>query len=559
MKQVLIINITRMGDVIQMGALLSRLRHEWPGIAVDLVVDKIFAPAAALLPGLRHVIAHDFHQLVDVTRAMTSDVVQLYREIAEWAKPLLDVQYDRIINLTFNRRSGFLASYVGASDIRGISSGSDGSMTIDNPWMAYFTDLHHHRRFNRFNLVDLYAMGGSGAGPFAPLSVIVSPEARAWANALLSRFTPHASRLASFSWVAVQIGASDNMKAWRPEYFGHTMAQLAKGRLIGYVLIGGPQEADVIEAALRAYRAAGGSAPLCNVAGQTSLAQLAALLSQCALLLTNDTGPMHLAVGVGTPVVDLSVGHVDFHETGPYGPGHWVIQPDLACAPCGFDQVCAHQACKDRVVCEQVAELCVHALGEGRFPALATGIRIYESAVDQDGLGSFTLRAGSEEPMSRWYGAFWRNYWIETFTGSASAGEGPIGTPPDAADAVDRLKQVMPRAQRLVVFAEQLIRLCHQKPLPVTALQEGQHRLQEERRQILTIGAGSPAVGPLLIALLREVVNDDVPGLIAQAQHHARAYRTFKRRLEHVQDRFAPYQNARARKELPALQGARSS
>lgn len=553
-KQVLIINITRMGDVIQMGTLLARLRHECPGVAVDLVVDRKFAPAAALLTGLRHVIVYDFHQLIDVARTMTSDVVRLYLEIAEWARPLLGVKYDRVINLTFNRRSGFLASYVGARDVRGISSGSDGGMTITNPWMAYFTDLHHHRRFNRFNLVDLYAMGGSGVGPFAALSVNVPESDKEWAAGRL-----RANAATVHRWVAVQIGASDSMKAWRPEYFGRTMAHLARQRSIGYLLIGGPQEADVIEAALRSFRAAGGSAPLCNVVGQTSLAQLAALLAQCGLLLTNDTGPMHVAVGVGTPVIDLSVGHVDFCETGPYGPGHWVIQPDLACAPCGFDQVCAHHACKDRVVPEQVSELCAHVLGEGRFPALATGVRIYESAVDRDGLGSFILRAGHEDPASRWYGEFWRTYWYETFTGFPSARAGPTGPSPHHDEVVDELRQLLPVAQRLVAIAERLVRLCRQKPLPVTALQEGQRALQKERRQVFTIGSGSPAIGPLLIALLRETANDDLPGLLAQAQHHAKTYRSLSSRLEQVQQRIVACQTDRPQKELPVLQSAKAA
>ena len=52
-KQVLLINITRMGDLVQMGTLLQRLQHEWPGAAVDLVVDQRFASVASLLPRLR--------------------------------------------------------------------------------------------------------------------------------------------------------------------------------------------------------------------------------------------------------------------------------------------------------------------------------------------------------------------------------------------------------------------------------------------------------------------------------------------------------------------------
>ena len=266
-RQVLLINITRMGDLVQMGALLHRLQVEWPGVAVDLVVDQRFAPVAALLPHLRHVITYDFHLLVDEARVNARDVVTLYREIATWALPLTKVGYDRIINLTFNKRSGFLTSYIGAPEIRGVAAARDGRVVIHNEWMAYLTDMHHYRRFNRFNLVDIYAWGGSGRGRFAPLSVTVPEAAREWARAFLGR---HSS---VDSWMAIQVGASDVMKAWRPEYFGRALAGVSRRSDIGMVFIGSPQEQEAIHEATRVYRAAGGGRVLAHAAGRTDLVQ----------------------------------------------------------------------------------------------------------------------------------------------------------------------------------------------------------------------------------------------------------------------------------------------
>lgn len=357
-RQVLILNITRMGDLVQMGTLLARLQEEWPGAAVDLVVDRQFALVASMLSGLRDIIAFDFHALIDESRACVKDTVALYQEAAAWAKPLRERCYDRIVNLTFNRPSALLADYVGAPDIRGARSAWDGGTVIDNPWMSYFTDIHHFRRINRFNLVDVYAMGGSRTGAFAPLHVSISSEAEEWARRFLSKGDQPVQE-----WIAVQAGASDVMKAWRPQYFGLTLAKLSARWTGGIVVIGSSSEQETIAQVIQVYREAGGRNVVKNAAGQTTLAQLAALLAECRLLLTNDTGPMHLAVGVKTPVIDLSVGHVDFQETGPYGPGHWVLQPELECAPCGFEQVCAHHACKDRIPTDSVAELLWHVLG----------------------------------------------------------------------------------------------------------------------------------------------------------------------------------------------------
>ena len=101
MKQVLILNITRMGDLVQMTPLLSRLANEFPGVAIDLIVDTEFADIAALLPGIRAVRAYDFQALMDDTRACVRDVVTLYRELEAWGRGLATTGYDRVINLTF--------------------------------------------------------------------------------------------------------------------------------------------------------------------------------------------------------------------------------------------------------------------------------------------------------------------------------------------------------------------------------------------------------------------------------------------------------------------------
>ena len=537
-KRVLLINITRMGDLVQMGTLLQRLQHEWPGAAVDLVVDSRFAPIAKLLPHLRHIIDYDFHRLVDESRAQVQDVVALYRGMTEWAAPLLESRYDRVVNLTFNRRSGLLASYVGAKDLRGISAPKDGDVTIHNPWMAYLTDVHNQRRFNHFNLVDIYALGGSGTGPFAPLTLNIPANTAQWAREFLA-----AQGGQELPWMAVQVGASDPMKAWRPELFGQTLAALSRQTQVGYVLIGTEAERKAIDAAQIAFRQAGGCAPLCNAVGRTTLPQLAAVLAQCRLLLTNDTGPMHLAVGVGIPVVDLSVGHVDFRETGPYGPGHWMVQPEMSCAPCGFDEVCLHHACKDRLVPEQIAMLCLHVLTGADFPARTTGIRIYRSRVDEDGLGGTELYAGREDALVRWYGRFWRRFWYEQFTGQPSLVPMDPEPSPDRVEVLALLEHLTPLAAKLVSQAEELVRLTGKRPLPIQSLQASHQNENRARQAIVALSLQSPATASLAVALVRDTHNDDGQGLTDMAQSRLASYRRWQKRLLLVASSFRSFNN----------------
>ncbi|HRS98198.1 MAG TPA: glycosyltransferase family 9 protein, partial [Smithella sp.] len=80
-----------------------------------------------------------------------------------------------------------------------------------------------------------------------------------------------------------------------------------------------------------------------NLGGQTTLPELACLYARAKMLITTDSGPMHLAAAVQTPVVAL-FGPTDPRRTGPYGRGHTVIRTDIPCSPC-FLKKCSTKTC----------------------------------------------------------------------------------------------------------------------------------------------------------------------------------------------------------------------
>jgi hypothetical protein len=348
------------------------------------------------------------------------------------------------------------------------------------------------------------------------------------------------------------------MKAWRPEYFGRTLAQLSRHPDVGFVLVGTAAEAEAIELAKTTYRANGGTAPILDAIGRTTLHQLVGLLSRCQLLLTNDTGPMHLAVGVGTAVIDLSVGHVDHHETGPYGPGHWVIQPDLACSPCGFDQVCAHHACKDRLIPEEVAQLCLHALELAPFPSWSAGVRVYQSGVDADGLGTFILRAGLMDAGTAWYAEFWRRFWYQDFTGRPSQLEPNLERAPDQSRAVAWMEEAAQPLHRLERHARHIAALTRRQPLPVSILQREQALLRQEREQLLPRMMAHSVTGPATVAMIRDIHNDDVVDLTMLADRQVKAYRRWQQRIARTREMLsaAPAQIEKRQRPLPMTQRA---
>jgi hypothetical protein len=131
-----------------------------------------------------------------------------------------------------------------------------------------------------------------------------------------------------------------------------------------------------------------------NLVGKTSLRELAALLKRCSLLVTNDTGPLHMATAVGTTAIELPFGHAAFRETGPYAENHYVIEAELPCIPCGYHVKCTNHRCKEMVTPDCVFELSARILSGERVEAIEDApvwesVRSFRSFFAKDGMLDF--------------------------------------------------------------------------------------------------------------------------------------------------------------------------
>ncbi|EAX46506.1 glycosyl transferase, family 9 [Thermosinus carboxydivorans Nor1] len=123
-------------------------------------------------------------------------------------------------------------------------------------------------------------------------------------------------------------------KNWPPASFAAVAAALGVDCRI--LLTGGPRDKEVT-----AYIAQQAGTACIDAAGSTTLLELAALLARCRVVLTGDTGPLHMAVALGVPTVSI-FGPTDPRKYGPLTPGHVILQGEADCAPC-HKKVCRHQ------------------------------------------------------------------------------------------------------------------------------------------------------------------------------------------------------------------------
>ncbi len=161
-------------------------------------------------------------------------------------------------------------------------------------------------------------------------------------------------RLSPSGWIALGPGATYGpAKRWPLPYWKQVIQKLLDSRPEDLLVLGGREEADYLRPLVEDFKKGAFGKRVHLMAGETSVCGLAALLSKCKLLITNDTGPMHVAAAVGTPTVAL-FGSTSPAWTRPFGLGHEVLYHQTECSPC-FQKTCPiGYICLHRIKVEEV-------------------------------------------------------------------------------------------------------------------------------------------------------------------------------------------------------------
>jgi lipopolysaccharide heptosyltransferase II len=166
-------------------------------------------------------------------------------------------------------------------------------------------------------------------------------------------------------WFAVHVGASAPSRRWPPDYFAKAADLMSRRLQVPIVFTGTAGDQELIRAVQAQMRR-----PSYSAAGRLNVGQMAGALAAARLLISNNTGPVHLAAGVGTPVVDLYALTNPQHT--PWQVPSRVLSHDVACRNC-FRSVCpeGHHRCLRGVTPEQVVSAVEDLLAETRGRAVA--------------------------------------------------------------------------------------------------------------------------------------------------------------------------------------------
>ena len=178
--------------------------------------------------------------------------------------------------------------------------------------------------------------------------IFLREEDRRWADGVLKGLGILEGKLL----IGMNPGATYGLaKCWYPDRFGKLGKRLAEKWEAKILLFGKEEERPIVGEILQ-YLGPDGI----DLTGKTGLLQLAALLERCTLLVTNDTGTMHMAAAVGIPVTAL-FGSTPPLATGPWGEGHVVVRRDVPCSPC-WKRICPKDhRCMDLITVDEVEKV----------------------------------------------------------------------------------------------------------------------------------------------------------------------------------------------------------
>lgn len=167
--------------------------------------------------------------------------------------------------------------------------------------------------------------------------------------------------------IGLHPGGREMTKRWPPERFALAAAELQRELGGTVVVVGGPEERELASVTLEALRAR--RCPSVNLTGRTSLPELGASIEQMLILLTNDSGPAHIAYALGTPAVTV-FGGTDPARWGPPASPHFaVLTNPVACWPCPHWVCPTHLECLDGIPVEAVVEAARRVMDPSRLTA----------------------------------------------------------------------------------------------------------------------------------------------------------------------------------------------
>ena len=338
-SRVCIIKPSSLGDVIHALPILSALRERWPTAHLAWVVNR---PFQGVLQG--HA---DLDELIVYERGGKGfDPLGITGSVGLCRK-LSTGRFDLTIDLQGLLRSALMTFATNAKVRLGVADAREGARwfytdVIDAPRLG----LHAVERIQRV----ARALSADASKP--RFNLPIGEADRRWAREILASVpSPR---------IVLNVGARWETKRWPPHHFAAVGRRASQELSAGLVAVGSSADRPLLDKRVHAL----GPVPILDLCGRTSLIELAALAAESDLVISNDTGPLHLAAAAGARVVGIYT-CTSPKLTGPFGPRVATVQSCVWCAP-SFVKKCYRMDCMTELTPNRVWPIVMSQLDQAK-------------------------------------------------------------------------------------------------------------------------------------------------------------------------------------------------
>ena len=342
---ILIVKLSAIGDVVHTLPSLAALRKRYPDAHITWVIEEAASDLLMDHPHLdRVIVSRRKGWIGDLKRGRISSALH---EIRSFLLELRARPYDLVIDFHGLFKSALIVRLSGGKRKLGYDSLQELSGLFYNEKIPEDMGKHAVDRYLDF----ARRLGAQEDTPEFIIPIQEENENRVKALLMANGIGPNDP------FVAVSPQALWETKLWSDQKFAQLSERIIQELNMPVVFTGGDAEATE---GIQSFM----TLPAVDLAGRTTLRDLACLFREASLLVTTDSGPMHLAAAMETPVAAL-FGPTDPSRTGPYGKGHTVIRIDLHCSPCFF-RTCDTKLCMQGITVEDVFQAVRKKLEEKR-------------------------------------------------------------------------------------------------------------------------------------------------------------------------------------------------
>ena len=345
-NKILLITLHMIGNVVWTTPVVSALREKYPDAHIAFMVGDVAPEVVDDNPHLDEIIVFEERRYwFDLQRGRSfKDIVA---ELREFALDLRRKGFDLIINLQPDPKISYLTYLADPKSIDGLITREDGQlMIVGNLWMLYW-QLNYRKGDNYLNILDAIEINLKmvRVNPKTrQLNIFVNKEAKKRAIQVLDSFDIREKDM--LVGLNPGVGPGFHRRAWRREGYAMLGDLLIKLYGVKVIIFGGLDDVALaceIEEKMK-------ESPI-NLAGKTTLKELAYLISKCDHFITGDTGPMHVAGAMGTKIIALCGPNLKT----PYGAkDHLILYAKLSCIGCGGNSRCKTVDCMKAITAEDV-------------------------------------------------------------------------------------------------------------------------------------------------------------------------------------------------------------